>query len=49
VLCAVGLGDSVRSAQAQAYALAGAIHWPGMQYRRDIGWRAIEREASAAR
>ena len=49
VLCAVGLGDSVRSAQAQAYALAGAIHWPGMQYRRDIGWRAIEREAGAAR
>ena len=49
VLCAVGLGDSVRSAQAQAYALAGAIHWPGMQYRRDIGWRAIEREPSAAR
>jgi phosphoribosylamine---glycine ligase len=48
VLCAVGLGDSVRSAQAQAYALAGAIHWPGMQYRRDIGWRAIERETSAA-
>ena len=48
VLCAVGLGDSVRSAQAQAYALAGAIHWPGMQYRRDIGWRAIEREAGAA-
>ena len=48
VLCAVGLGDSVRSAQAQAYALAGAIRWPGMQYRRDIGWRAIEREAGAA-
>jgi phosphoribosylamine--glycine ligase len=47
VLCAVGLGDSVRSAQAQAYALVGAMHWPGMQYRRDIGWRAIEREAAA--
>jgi phosphoribosylamine--glycine ligase len=49
VLCAVGLGDSVRSAQAQAYALAGVIHWPGMQYRRDIGWRAIERETRAER
>jgi phosphoribosylamine--glycine ligase len=49
VLCAVGLGDSVRSAQAQAYALADVIHWPGMQYRHDIGWRAIERETQAAR
>jgi phosphoribosylamine--glycine ligase len=49
VLCAVGLGDSVRSAQAQAYSLADVIHWPGAQYRRDIGWRAIERETQAAR
>jgi phosphoribosylamine--glycine ligase len=48
VLCAVGLGDSVRAAQVQAYALAGAIYWPGMQYRRDIGWRAIERETRTA-
>ena len=46
VLCAVGLGDSVREAQRQAYALAGCIHWPGMQYRRDIGYRAIARERS---
>ncbi len=44
VLCAVGLGDSVADAQRMAYALAGAIHWPGMRYRRDIGWRAIARE-----
>jgi phosphoribosylamine---glycine ligase len=44
VLCAVGLGDSVRDAQRQAYALAEVIRWPGLQYRRDIGYRAIARE-----
>ena len=44
VLCAVGLGDSVSAARETAYALAGAIHWPGVQYRRDIGYRAIARE-----
>jgi phosphoribosylamine--glycine ligase len=44
VLCAVGLGSSVRAAQQQAYALADAIHWQGMQFRRDIGYRAVERE-----
>jgi phosphoribosylamine---glycine ligase len=44
VLCAVGLGDTVQAAQAQAYRLAEAIHWEGMQYRRDIGFRAIARE-----
>jgi phosphoribosylamine--glycine ligase len=44
VLCAVGLGDSVGAAQAQAYALVDAIHWRDVQYRRDIGYRAIARE-----
>jgi phosphoribosylamine--glycine ligase len=44
VLCAVGLGANVREAQREAYALADAIHWLGIQYRRDIGYRAIERE-----
>lgn len=44
VLCACGLGDSVSAAQAQAYALVDAISWTGMQCRRDIGYRAIERE-----
>jgi phosphoribosylamine--glycine ligase len=45
VLCAVGLGVDVRSAQRQAYDLVGAIHWNLVQYRRDIGYRAIERES----
>jgi phosphoribosylamine--glycine ligase len=46
VLCAVGIGDTVKAAQTQAYALADAITWEGVQYRRDIGYRAIERESS---
>ena len=45
VLCAVGLGSSVRAAQQQAYALADVIDWDGLQYRRDIGYRAVERES----
>jgi phosphoribosylamine--glycine ligase len=44
VLCAVGLGGSVSQAQAQAYTLVDAISWPGMQCRRDIGYRAVQRE-----
>jgi phosphoribosylamine--glycine ligase len=41
VLCAVGLGDEVAAAQRAAYALADRIKWNGMQFRRDIGWRAV--------
>jgi phosphoribosylamine--glycine ligase len=44
VLCAVGLGDTVGAAQRQAYALVDAIHWNLVQYRHDIGYRAIMRE-----
>lgn len=44
VLCAVGRGTPVSQAQREAYALVERIHFPGMQYRRDIGQRAIERE-----
>ena len=48
VLCAVGLGASVAAAQRQAYALADTVRWPGVQYRRDIGYRAVEREKAGA-
>jgi len=41
VLCAVGLGEGVAAAQKEAYALVERIGWNGMQYRRDIGWRAL--------
>ncbi len=44
VLCAVGLGATVAAAQREAYALTEAIRWNGMQYRKDIGYRAVARE-----
>jgi phosphoribosylamine--glycine ligase len=44
VLCAVGLGDSIADAQRHAYALVHAIHWNLVQYRLDIGHRAVARE-----
>jgi len=44
VLCAVGMGTSVGEAQRVAYALCDQIRWDSVQYRRDIGYRAIERE-----
>jgi phosphoribosylamine--glycine ligase len=43
VLCVVGLGDSVKMAQNHAYHTIEQIHFDGMQFRRDIGWRAIKR------
>ena len=43
VLCVVGLGDSVKMAQAKAYAVAEGIRFDGCQYRRDIGNKAINR------
>ena len=49
VLCAVGLGETVSAAQREAYALVDAVHWTGAQYRRDIGFRAIERELAGVR
>jgi phosphoribosylamine--glycine ligase len=41
VLCVTALGDSVKMAQRRAYQAAEGIHFDGMQYRRDIGHRAI--------
>jgi len=43
VLCVVGLGDSVKMAQNHAYQVVEQIHFDGMQFRTDIGWRAIKR------
>ncbi|HWV62853.1 MAG TPA: phosphoribosylamine--glycine ligase [Oxalicibacterium sp.] len=43
VLCVVGLGDSVKMAQKKAYEAVDQIHFDGMQFRRDIGWRALKR------
>ena len=44
VLCVVGLADSVRSAQSVAYETINHISFDGMQYRRDIGFRAVNRK-----
>ena len=42
VMCATALGDSLKQAQERAYELARKVHFDGMQYRRDIGYRAIK-------
>ncbi len=42
VLCVVGLGDSVKMAQKQAYENVDKIHFNGAQFRRDIGWRGLK-------
>lgn len=45
VLCVTALGDSVKLAQKHAYDAIAAIHFDGMQYRRDIGHRAVARKS----
>ena len=41
VLCVTALGETVRQAQRAAYAALIGIRFDGMQYRRDIGNRAL--------
>jgi phosphoribosylamine--glycine ligase len=43
VLCVTALGDTARLAQNRAYEAVGDISFAGMQYRSDIGYRAIKR------
>ena len=45
VLCVVGLGQTVTQAQRKAYDVVETINWQGSFYRRDIGHRALAREA----
>lgn len=47
VLCVTALGETVRAAQSRAYEAVEKIHWQGCYFRRDIGARAVEREANA--
>ena len=42
VMCIVGLADTVRGAQQKAYEALAQIQFDGMQYRKDIGYRAIK-------
>jgi phosphoribosylamine---glycine ligase len=42
VLGITALGATIRDAVAEAYWAVERIHWDGIQYRRDIGFRALE-------
>lgn len=44
VLCVVGLGDDVAQAQQRAYQGVVGISWQDHYYRKDIGYRAVNRE-----
>jgi phosphoribosylamine--glycine ligase len=41
VLCVTALGETVKAAQARVYEVLKDIHFDGMQWRRDIGYRAL--------
>jgi len=41
VLCVTALGDSIKMAQRRAYEVVEGVRFDGMQYRRDIGHRAV--------
>jgi phosphoribosylamine--glycine ligase len=43
VLCVTALGDSVKMARARAYEAVDRIRFEGMQFRKDIGHRALKR------
>ncbi|MCQ9374685.1 phosphoribosylamine--glycine ligase [Methyloversatilis sp. XJ19-13] len=43
VLCVTALGDTVKQAQRAAYLLCDKVQFAGMQFRRDIGYRASRR------
>jgi phosphoribosylamine--glycine ligase len=47
VACVTALGESLRLAQQRAYEALGGIAFDGMQYRTDIGHRAMSAGASA--
>lgn len=44
VLCVCALGNSVSEAQHKAYQLVNKVSWQDAFYRKDIGFRAIQRE-----
>ncbi|MBU6509789.1 MAG: phosphoribosylamine--glycine ligase [Gammaproteobacteria bacterium] len=46
VLCVTAVDDTLADARRRAYHIAADIHWPGRFFRRDIGYRALEREVS---
>jgi phosphoribosylamine--glycine ligase len=44
VLGVTALGATLSVAIQRAYAATGQIHFAGMQFRKDIAWRALQRE-----
>jgi len=46
VLCVTALGKTAEQAQTLAYENSAKITWPGVQSRKDIGYRAVARERS---
>ena len=46
VLCVTVLADNIKQAQQRAYEVTQGIHFDGMQFRTDIGFRAIKNSAS---
>ncbi len=46
VLCVTALGDNIKMAQRRAYEVVKGIRFDGMQYRRDIGHRAVASKKS---
>ena len=43
MLCVTALGDSLRMARSRAYDTIDRIRFDGMQFRRDIGHRALKK------
>jgi len=41
VLCVTALGEDLAAARNLAYRRCAKIHWTGLQYRQDIGYRAL--------
>lgn len=42
VLCVTAIGDTVEQARQTAYETVARIHFDGVQYRKDIAWRALK-------
>ena len=45
VLCVTSLGETVSQAQQSAYEVVAKINWNGMFHRKDIAYRAVNRES----
>jgi phosphoribosylamine---glycine ligase len=49
ILCVTALGDTVRAAQKRAYDAVEQVRCAGLQYRKDIGFRAIKTGGTAGK